>query len=205
MITFTGYINFFRLFDLLLGGQTDRLYRIHWIILTFRLFDLLVGGQNNRFYWIYWFFFDFSTFRHLGGWSKWSILLNILYFFDFSNFRPLGGVKMIKYNKYIDFFRLFDFWPLAGRLKCLILLNILKFFDFSTFRTLGGRSEWSNLLNILTSCWEVKLIDFTGYIGFIRIFDFPTLEEGGVAETGRGGNSMVRVLGLTLKTPYLST
>ena len=48
MITFTEYIQFFRLFDLLLGGQTDRLYWIHWIILTFRLFDPLVADENDR-------------------------------------------------------------------------------------------------------------------------------------------------------------
>ena len=158
LIDFTGYIGLFWLFDfstcwweVIIIDFTEYID----FFSTFRLFDILVGGQNDRFYWIYCIFSTFRIFDLLVG-SKWSNIINILIFF-----------------------RLFDFWPLAVRLKCLILLNILKFFDFSTFRTLGGRSEWSNLLNILTSCWEVKLIDFTGYIGFIRLFDFPTLEGGG--------------------------
>ena len=82
MITFTEYIQFFRFFDLLMGGQTDRPYWIHWIILTFRLFDLFLGGQNDDFTEYIYFcrlllilmkiliFFDFSTFRSLGVWSK---------------------------------------------------------------------------------------------------------------------------------------
>ena len=54
------------------------------------------------------------------------------------------------------------------------------FFYFLTFRPLGGRYKWSLLLNIFnffvfsTSCWEVKLIDFTGYIGLFWLFDFLT-------------------------------
>ena len=59
-------------------------------------------------------------------------------------------------------------------------MNILFFFYFSTFRPLGGRYKWSLLQNIFqffdfsTSFWDVKLIDFTGYIGLFWLFDFLT-------------------------------
>ena len=165
----------------------------------FRLFDLLLGGQTDRFYWICWILFVFSTFRTLARRSKWLILLNILGFFDFST--SWWEVIMINFTEYIDFFRLFDlllggqtdrfYWifilhfstsrPLTGRSKWLILLNILYFFDFSTFRPLGGSSNWLILLNYIgffwifdfsSCCWEVKLIYINEYIEFYRLFDF---------------------------------
>ena len=92
-------------------------------------------------------------------------------FFDFSTFRPLGGMS----NWFISTFR-----PLVGRSKWLISMNIYWIFStFRLFRPLGRRSKWSNLLKILnyfrlldfsTSCWEVKIIDFTEYIGFFWLF-----------------------------------
>ena len=92
-------------------------------------------------------------------------------FFDFSTFRPLGGMS----NWLISTFR-----PLVGRSKWLISMNIYWIFStFRLFRPLGRRSKWSNLLKILnyfrlldfsTSCWEVKIIDFTEYIGFFWLF-----------------------------------
>ena len=145
-------------------------------------------------YWI------FSTFRPLVGRLNWSISLDILdfvRFFDFSN--SCWEVKMIDLNEYFGFFRLFDFstswWeviminiteyidifstsrPLAGRSNWSILLELL---DFLTYQPLTGRSKWLILLNIMyfidfsTSWWEVKLIDFTEYIGYFWLFDFST-------------------------------
>ena len=70
------------------------------------------------------------------------------------------------------FFAFSTYRPLGGRSKWLILLEILDFLDFFSFRPLDERSKWSILLNILyffnflTSCWEVKLIAFTGYVDF---------------------------------------
>ena len=86
----------------------------------------------------------------------------------------------------MDFFHFFSFRPLDERSKWSILLNILYFFDF------------------LTSCWEVKLIDFTGYVDFstfrplagrsnwlillniLGVFDFLTFRA--VGEMVRGQN-----------------
>ena len=115
-------MGFFRLFDLLLGGQTDRFYLIYWIFPTFWLFELVVVVKMNNFPECIGFFLIFWP---LAGRSNWSILLDILNFFDFSTFRPL-----------------------AGRSNWSILLDILDFFDFSTFRPLAGRSKWLILLNI---------------------------------------------------------
>ena len=115
-------IHFFLLFDVLLRGQTDQLYKIHRIILTFWLFDLLVVGQNDQFYGIYCIFLIYLP---LGGWSKWSIILNILYFSTFWFFDLLVVGQNDEVHWIYLFFRFFDFWPLAGSLKCLSLLNIL--------------------------------------------------------------------------------
>ena len=171
MIKFTEYIVFFRLFNLLLGGQTDRFYWIYLIFSLFRLFELMLGVQIDWYYWMYWIFSTFRLFELLvGGQNDWFYwIYRFFLIFDFST--SWREVKMIKFTECIDFFRffylmlggqtdrfywiywiLFDFStfrPLAGRSKWLILQNILDFLDFSTFRPLVGRSKWSILLNIL--------------------------------------------------------
>ena len=183
-------------------GQNHRFYWIYWI---FSPFDLLVGGQNDRFYWIYWIFSTFRLFDLLlmVKMIEFTEYYCNFWLFDFST--SCCEVKLIDFTEYIEFspFRLFDlllgvqidryywiYWifstfrPHGGRSKWSNLPNILYFFDFSIFRSLAGRSKWLILLNILiffdfsTSCWDVKLIDFTGYIAFFRLFDFWTLEGG---------------------------
>ena len=46
---FTGYIKFFRLFDFLTSGQVVKMIDLLTILFfsTFCLFELLVGGQND--------------------------------------------------------------------------------------------------------------------------------------------------------------
>ena len=45
------------------------------------------------------------------------------------------------------------------------------------------------LFDFSTCCWEVKLIYFTEYIAFSRLFDFWTLEEGGGCRNWPGGKN----------------
>ena len=148
------FFSTFQLFDLFLEGQNYRFYWIYGMFSTFRLFNLMMGGQNDQIYWIYW---NFSTIRPLAGRSKWLILLNILFFFDFSA----------------------SCWEVNGA----ILLDILSFSDFSNFRPPARRSKWLILLTILiffrffvilTSWWEIKMIDSTEYIEFFDVSTFRT-------------------------------
>ena len=163
MVDFT---EFFKLFDFSTWGEGLN-GRFYWIFSTFRLFNLLLWGQTDRFYWIYWVF-AFSTFRPLAGSSNWSILLNILDFFDFSS--SWWEVKMIDFTEYIEFFRLFDFLTFRWEFKMINFTECIEFFRlfdlllggqtdrfywicwilfvFWTFRTLAGRSKWLILLNI---------------------------------------------------------
>ena len=86
---------------------------------------------------------------------------------------------MIDFTEYIGFFRVFDLL-VGGKNDQIYWINILNYF---------------RLLDLSTSCWEVKMIDFTeyigifrflglllggqlsdftGYIAFFRLFDFST-------------------------------
>ena len=89
------------------------------------------------------------------------ILLTI---FDFHTFRLLDILVAVQNELFYWRYCFFYFWtfrPLGGRYKWSLLLNIFNFFDFST------------------SCWEVKLIDFTGYIGLFLTFRLFDLFLGG--------------------------
>ena len=57
----------------------------------------------------------------------------------------------------------------------------------------------------LTSQQEVEKSKKSNTFSKIVHFDLPPRGQKGGGRTGRGGKSMVRVLGLILKTPYLST
>ena len=125
---------FFRLFDFSTSWWEVKMINFTEYIDFFRLFDLLLGGQTNRFYWI--FILNFSTFRPLTGRSKWLILLNILYFFDFSTFRSLGGSSnwLILLN-ILDFFWLFDLSSCCWEVKLIYIneyIGFYRLFDFST-------------------------------------------------------------------------
>ena len=129
------------------------LWEVKMIIFTeyidfFRLFDLLMGGQTVRFYWI--FILNFSTSRPLTGRSKSLILLNICIFSTFRLFNLLVGVQIDSFYWIIlDFLDFSTFRAVAGRSIWFILMNILNFIDFLTLRYVGGRSKWLILLNIL--------------------------------------------------------
>ena len=152
MIKFTEYIGIFRLFDFSISCREVKMIDITEYIVFFQLFGLLLEGQLS----------DFTV--------------GILSFSDFSTSRR--EVKMINFTEYIDFFEYPPFWPLGGRTEWLILLNIIL--NFSTFRlfdlVVGSQNDqyygiyW--FFDFSTFCWEVKLIDFIGYIGFFRLFDF---------------------------------
>ena len=141
MIAFTEYIGFFNFstFQPLIG-------RSKWsnllnILNYFRLFDFLLGGQNDWFYWIYWIF---STFRPLAGRSTERFLLDILNSFDFSTFRTLvGRSKWLILLTIFNFLDISTLRHLGGRSKWLILLNILFFFTFRLFDLLPeGQNDW---------------------------------------------------------------
>ena len=140
MIAFTEYIGFFNCmtFQPLIG-------RSKWsnllnILNYFRLFDFLLGGQNDWFYCIYWIF---STFRPLAGRSTERFLLDILNSFDFSTFRPLAGMlKWLILQTIFNFFRHFDISTSWWEVK---MINFIEYIDFLTFRLfdllVGGLSD----------------------------------------------------------------
>ena len=179
-----------------MGGQNDQIY---WINCFFRLFDFWTSCwevKMIKFYIDFFRLFDFST-SNLAGRSKWLILLNILFFFTFP---PLAGRSTERFYCIYCFFptfRLFGLLPVGQNdwfylVYCIFftfrLLDLLVgghdfteyifFFDFSN--SWWERSKWSILLNLFdffdisTSCWEVKLIDFTRNIDFFRLLDFSS-------------------------------
>ena len=147
MIKFTEYIVLFstsQFFNLLLGSQNDWFYWVYWDFLIFRP---LAGRSTERFYWIYQILSTFRLFNLLpGGQNDWFYWLYLIFYT----------------------FRLFDIL-VGGQNDLFCWISCFSY--FSTFRSLGGRYKWSLLQNIFnffdfsTTCWEVKLIDLTGYIG----------------------------------------
>ena len=102
-------ILFFRLFDLLLEGQTDRFYWIYWIFSTFRLFDLLLGVQIDWYYWIYWIFSTLRLFDLLVGGQNDRFYRIYWFFSTFRHFDLLVGGQTNRFYWIYCFFRLFDF------------------------------------------------------------------------------------------------
>ena len=93
MFDFTEYIRVFWFFDFSTLGGTSKWSNLPNVLIfwTFRLFNLLLGGQTDQFYWILFDFVAFSTFRSLAGSPNWLITQYVLDFFDFSTFRPFSG------------------------------------------------------------------------------------------------------------------
>ena len=154
-------------------AQHDQIYCIYWNFSNFRLFELVLGGRNDWYNCINCFF---SIFPPLAGRSTERFYWIYYLFPTFRLSTSRGEFKMIDFTDYIDF----------SRSNWLILLNILNFLTFRLFDLVaggqprGGRSKRSILLNILyffdflTSCWEVKVINFTGILDF---FNFSTFRH----------------------------
>ena len=152
MFDFTEYIGFFRVFDLLVGGKNDQIYWIN-ILIYFWLLDLSTSCWEVK-------MIDFTEyieiFRLFLFWNSWC------------------EIKMINFTEYIVFFRLFDLllWVQIDRFYWICW--IFRLFDL----LLGGQIDWFywirifRLFELLVKWWEVKMIDFTEYIGFFRLFDF---------------------------------
>ena len=150
-------IHLFRLFELSTSWWEVKMIDFTEYIRFFRLFSFrpLGGRSNDQFHWICWIFSTFFDLL-LGGqtdrfyWICWIVrLFNLL----------LGGLIDWVYLIYWNFstFRLFEL---------LVKWWEVKMINFTT--------DYIGFLRLSTSCCGVKIIDFTAYIGFFRLFDFST-------------------------------